>query len=105
MMDLDLDGELDRPSNPLDLIERLAALNSWSFDRDSDDELSVSVTGGWADYHVSITWLADLEAIHLACAFDLKVPDRRRAEVMQLVTWSTSSSGSAISISGAPRMW
>jgi hypothetical protein len=86
MMDLDLDAELDRPSNPLDLIERLAALNNWTFDRDSDDELSVAVSGGWAEYHVAITWLSEVEAIHIACAFDLKVPDRRRSEVLQLVS-------------------
>lgn len=85
MMEFELDAELDRPSNPLDLIERLAALNSWAFDRDSDDELSVSVTGAWSDYHVAITWLAEVEAIHIACAFDLKVPERRRSEVLQLV--------------------
>ena len=80
-----MEAERDRPSNPLDLIERLAALNDWSFDRDSDDELSVAVTGGWCDYHVAITWLEDVEAIHIACAFDLKVPERRRNEVVQLV--------------------
>lgn len=86
MMDLDLDAELDRPCNPLDLVERLAVHNDWSFDRDSDDELSVAVTGGWSDYHVAITWLAEVEALHIACAFDLKVPDRRRPEVLQLVS-------------------
>jgi hypothetical protein len=86
MIDLDMDAELDRPSNPLDLIERLAALNDWSFDRDSEDELSVSVTGGWSEYHVAITWLAEVEALHIACAFDLKVPERRRSEVLQLVS-------------------
>ena len=86
MMDLDMDAELDRPSNPLDLFERLAALNDWSFDRDSEDELSVSVTGGWSEYHVAITWLAEVEALHIACAFDLKVPERRRGEVLQLVS-------------------
>jgi hypothetical protein len=86
MMDLDLDAETERPSNPLDLIERLAALNDWSFDRDSDDELSVAVTGGWAEYHVAITWLSEVESIHIACAFDLKVPDRRRGEVLNLVS-------------------
>jgi hypothetical protein len=85
MIDLDLDAELDRPSNPLDLFERLAALNDWTFDRDSDDELSVSVTGGWSEYHIAITWLAEVEALHIACAFDLKVPERRRSEVLQLV--------------------
>lgn len=86
MMDLDLDADLERPGNPLDLFERLAAFNDWSFDRDSEDELSVSVTGGWSDYHVAITWLAEVEALHVACAFDLKVPERRRGEVLQLVS-------------------
>ncbi len=84
-MDLDMDADPDRPSNPLDLFERLASLNDWTFDRDSEDELSVAVTGGWSDYHVAITWLAEVEALHIACAFDLKVPERRRGEVLQLV--------------------
>jgi len=86
MMDLDMDADQDRPSNPLDLFERLASLNDWTFDRDSEDELSVAVTGGWSDYHVAITWLAEVEALHIACAFDLKVPERRRGEVLQLVS-------------------
>ncbi len=86
MMDLDLDTDTKRPSNPLDLIERLAALNDWSFDRDSDDELSVSVKGGWADYQVAVTWLEEVEALHVASAFDMKIPDRRRAEVLELVS-------------------
>ena len=86
MIDLDMDAELDRPSNPLDLFERLAALNDWAFDRDSEDELSVAVTGGWSEYQVAVTWLAEVEALHIACAFDLKVPERRRGEVLQLVS-------------------
>jgi hypothetical protein len=86
MIELDMDAELDRPSNPLDLFERLAALNDWAFDRDSEDELSVAVTGGWSEYQVAVTWLAEVEALHIACAFDLKVPERRRSEVLQLVS-------------------
>ena len=86
MMDLDMDADQDRPSNPLDLFERLASLNDWTFDRDSEDELSVAVTSGWSDYHVAVTWLAEVEALHIACAFDLKVPERRRGEVLQLVS-------------------
>ena len=27
-----------------------------------------------------------VEALHIACAFDLKVPERRRSEVLQLVS-------------------
>ncbi|MGL4287221.1 MAG: YbjN domain-containing protein [Phreatobacter sp.] len=75
----------DRQVNPVDLVENLAALNDWSFDRSADDEITLSVTGRWGDYHASFTWMDDIESLHLACAFDLKVPDRRRAEVKELI--------------------
>jgi hypothetical protein len=29
----------------------------------------------------------DIEALHLACAFDLRVPDRRKADVQQLISF------------------
>jgi len=43
------------------------------------------VTGRWSDYHASFTWMDDIESLHLACAFDLKVPERRRSEVKELI--------------------
>ena len=84
MMQLNLDT--DRAEHPLDVVERLAALRDWIFDRAETDEMSVQVAGRWADYHVAFTWIEDVEALHLACAFDLKVPERRRAEITQLVS-------------------
>ena len=68
------------------MVERLAAVNDWSFERASDDEITILVTGKWTDYQVSYTWMGDIEALHLACAFDLKVPERRRAEVQTLIS-------------------
>lgn len=81
-----IDFEQERQSNPVDMIEHIAALNDWSFERAGDDEITISVTGGWSDYHVSFSWMEENEAIHLACAFDLKVPDNRKLEVMRLLT-------------------
>jgi hypothetical protein len=78
--------EPSRAEHPVDVVERLASLRDWSFDRDEEDEISISVEGRAADYHVAFTWLSDLEALHVGCAFDLKVPDRRRAEVQSLVS-------------------
>jgi hypothetical protein len=72
--------------NPLDVVERLAAGNDWSFERSSDDEITILVTGRWTDYQLSYTWMGDIEALHLACAFDLRVPERRRAEVQALIS-------------------
>jgi hypothetical protein len=81
-----IDIDQDRLSNPVDTIEHIAALNDWIFERAGDDEITISVAGGWAEYHASFSWMEDREAIHLACGFDLKVPETRRLEVMRLLS-------------------
>lgn len=81
-----IDVDADRQAHPVDMIERIATLNDWSFDRSGDDEITISVDGSWSDYHVSLTWMGELESLHLACAFDLKVPERRNQEVCRLLT-------------------
>jgi hypothetical protein len=73
-------------TSALDHLERIAAVNDWTFERTTEDEVTILVKGRWTDYQVSFTWMEDLEALHLACAFDIKVPDRRSAEVMQLIS-------------------
>jgi hypothetical protein len=75
-----------RESNPVDVIEQIAALNDWAFERAGDDEINIAVGGGWCDYHVSFSWMEDREAVHLACSFDLKVPPARQMEVMRLLS-------------------
>lgn len=80
-----MEFESDRPANPVDVIENVAALEDWTFERSGDDEITISVTGRWSEYHVSFSWMEDVEALHLACAFDLKVTDTRRAEIMKLL--------------------
>ena len=82
LMDLDLDREI----NPVDMIEHVATANDWEFERPGDDEINIVVSGLWADYNVSFSWMEDFEALHLACAFDLKVPQRRMAETMKLLS-------------------
>jgi hypothetical protein len=73
-------------ANPLEVVERVAATNGWSFERATEDEITILVTGKWTDYQVSYTWMFDIEALHLACAFELKVPDRCRGEVQHLIS-------------------
>ncbi len=75
-----------RQSNPVDVIEFVAANNDWSFERAGDDEIAMTVAGVWADYHISFSWMEDLEALHVACAFDLKVPENRVNEVICLLS-------------------
>ncbi len=82
LLELDIAREL----HPVDVIEHVAHTNDWSFERSGDDEISISVAGNWTDYHVSFSWIEDFEALHLACAFDIKVPETRTLEVLRLLS-------------------
>ena len=75
----------DRHANPVDLIEQVASAHEWACERTNEDELTLNVAGTWADYHVSLNWRNDLESLHIACAFDFKVPDNRLTEVYRLI--------------------
>lgn len=75
----------DRVIHPIDLLEQLASAHDWAVDRSSDDELTLVVAGNWTDYNVSINWRDDLEALHLACAFDFRVPQNRLSEMYRLI--------------------
>ncbi|MGF0538710.1 YbjN domain-containing protein [Agrobacterium sp. ES01] len=81
-----IDIDIERQSNPVDMIEFVAATNDWSFERSGEDEIAMTVEGHWADYHVSFSWMEEFEAIHLASAFDLRVPENRVNEVIQLLS-------------------
>ena len=77
--------DMTRSQHPVDVVEQLAASNDWVFDREEEDEISISVAGRWTEYRVAFTWLSDIETLHLSCAFDLKAPDRLRGEIGALV--------------------
>ncbi|MDO6964206.1 type III secretion system chaperone family protein [Rhizobium alvei] len=79
------DLKAERQSHPVDMIEFVADTNDWTFERSADDEISMSVEGKWADYHVSFSWMETFETLHLSCAFNLKVPDARLNEVIKLI--------------------
>ena len=74
-----------RTSNPIDLVDEISSRNDWAAERTSADELTLTVIGQWCDYNVSLNWRDDLETLHIACAFDAKVPDNRLPEVYRLV--------------------
>ncbi|TAH68036.1 MAG: hypothetical protein EWM45_04970 [Rhodopseudomonas palustris] len=80
-----LEGIFESNNNPLAAVEDIAASNDLSFERSGDDEIVMLSKGTWTDYQLSFTWMNEIEALHLACAFELKVPSARRAEVQRLV--------------------
>jgi hypothetical protein len=72
-------------TNPVDMVEQIATIRDWAFERSTTDELTLSVAGSWCDYHISLNWREDLEALHLACAFDFRATNARLPEVYRLM--------------------
>jgi hypothetical protein len=71
--------------HPLETVELLASRHDWFVDRSADDEINMIVAGSWTDLHLSLNWNSQLEGLHLACSFDMKVPQGRRDEIIRLV--------------------
>ena len=80
-----IESTRDHRGSPLDVVEHMAAGNNWPFERAGEDEIGLVVTGRWTNYQVSFTWMNEIETLHLACAFDMKVPEPRLAEVQKLI--------------------
>src|SRR5262249_47551680 len=76
---------LDDSANPLDVVEAILSEHDWVYERPAGDELSVVVQGHWCTYHLSFSWHEALEALHLACTFDVKVPREKRNEIANLL--------------------
>jgi hypothetical protein len=74
-------------ANPIDKIEELAAAHRWPVERPAVDEAHLIIEGSWSDLHVCLNWREDLEGLHLACTFDLKVPPGRREEVARVISF------------------
>ena len=95
-----LEGIIDSRNNPLAVVEDIAADNNWAFERSGEDEVTIVSKGEWTDYQLSFTWMGEIEALHLACAFDMKIPQPAARRCSGCWPRSTSSYGSGISISG-----
>jgi len=80
-----LEGTIDSRNNPLAVVEDVAADNNLPFERSGEDEVTIVSKGAWTDYQLSFTWMNEIEALHLACAFDMKIAESRRAEVQRLI--------------------
>ena len=65
-----LDMSHEPRANPLDEVERIATSNEWLFERAREHEITMIVRGSLTDHQVSVTWMRDIEALHLACEQD-----------------------------------
>jgi hypothetical protein len=75
----------DAAANPLDIMEQIVIANDWAFDRRSDSEMAAEAPGRWCDYGLYFSWSHEISAMHFTCTFDLKVPEKRRGLLYELL--------------------
>ena len=80
-----IEATYDHFTNPVDMLEQIATIRDWAFERSTPDEFPPPPPPPWCDYHISLTWREDLEALHLACAFDFRASTARLPEVYRLM--------------------
>ncbi len=60
-------------SNPLDSVEEILCANDWIFDRMTEDELTVQITGKMGEYTLFFHWQEEFSAMRFSCQYDLDV--------------------------------
>lgn len=60
-------------SNPLDSVEEILYANDWTFDRMTEDELTVQVTGKMGEYKLFFHWQEEYSAMRFICQYDLDI--------------------------------
>ncbi|WP_259780910.1 YbjN domain-containing protein [Aestuariispira ectoiniformans] len=73
--------------NPLDILEAMFHANEWPFERSETDEMVVETTGGWCDYRMFFAWREDLQALYYTCAFEMRIPEEKRAGLADLLVY------------------
>ena len=75
----------DDVSNPLDGIEEIITNNDWTFNRMSEDELTVHVSGKQGHYKMAFIWQEDFSAMQFCCAPDLSVSVNKLDEAARII--------------------
>ncbi len=77
--------EIQTTTNPIEVIEEIAAAHDWQFDRQNEDEVAVQVHGSWCEYRMWFIWRRDLKALYFSCGFDMRVQNDRHDIVYPLL--------------------
>ncbi|MFA5591895.1 MAG: YbjN domain-containing protein [Micavibrio sp.] len=78
-------------SNPLDSVEEILCANEWIFDRMTEDELTVQVTGKMGEYKLFFHWQEDYSAMQFSCEMDVEISESAMDAAAKTMTEINSS--------------
>lgn len=68
-------------SLPVDMLAALFEARGWSFERDSDDEISAEVKGSWTSYKIKAIWREEDNALQILALPDVIVEVDKRDNI------------------------
>ena len=71
--------------HPIDIVESIAALRSWDFDRVGDDQIAMAVTGQWRTYSITLAWSAHDATLRLISTFEMEPPSGKDGRLYELL--------------------
>jgi hypothetical protein len=63
--------------SPMDSIEEILTNQDWTFNRQTENEITVHVSGKRGHYKVSFVWDKEYNAMQFHCFYDLNIPKNR----------------------------
>lgn len=76
----------DDVSNPLDSVEEIMLANDWIFDRMTEDELTVQVSGKMGEYRLFFNWQEEYSAMQFCCEYDFDIKRSSMDEAAKTMT-------------------
>lgn len=61
--------------DPIDIVETLAEIHEWDFDRVAHDQIAMAVEGQWRTYSLTLALNHQDETLRLICTYDLDPPE------------------------------
>lgn len=66
---------LEEDLHPIDIVEHIAEVRDWNFERIADDQIAMAVEGQWKSYSITLAWSAYDETLRLICSYEAQPPE------------------------------
>lgn len=82
LLEQDFQGE---DAHPIDIVQSLAQVRDWDFDRVADDQIAMAVEGQWRNYAITLAWSDMDETLRLICTFEMDPPSDRLPQIYDVL--------------------
>ena len=78
-------------THPIDALELIAHEEKWEFVRDEDNEIIVTIDGGWKIYSVTGRWDMSRNLFKTICSFEMMPPRKKLVKLYETINLVNSS--------------